>query len=221
MIMRQLREIWPMALAAMAAGTAIAAVIAIEAGVADNPSGRPVRGATLKGVAEFQAITDAGMRSRALFTEAAKVITDPRCINCHPASRSPTQGDAMHPHMPPIQAGKSGTGIAGLNCHSCHRFTNTTLPGSRVGSVPGAEHWLLAPASMAWQGLTLGEICKQLKDPARNGGRSLADIHRHMSTDHLVSWAWHPGEGRRPAPGSQEEFGALIEAWITTGAECP
>jgi hypothetical protein len=37
----------------------------------------------------------------------------------------------------------------------------------------------------------------------------------------LVGWAWHPGAGRRPAPGTQERFGEIIEAWIETGSECP
>jgi len=74
---------------------------------------------------------------------------------------------------------------------------------------------------MSWQGKTLGEICRQIKDRARNGGRSLADIRTHMATDRLVGWAWRPGEGRKPAPGTQAEFGTLIEAWISTGAHCP
>jgi hypothetical protein len=74
---------------------------------------------------------------------------------------------------------------------------------------------------MAWQGKSLGEICAQIKDPKRNGGRSLAQIQRHMGTDDLVGWAWRPGEGRNAAPGTQSEFGALITAWIATGAYCP
>jgi hypothetical protein len=196
-------------------------MLAISSGLADTPAGRSVEGGTLRSVTEFASIGDAGARSRALFTEAAKVLTDPRCMNCHPVTRSPTQGDDMHPHIPPMQAGESGMGVPGLSCTSCHRSSNTAVLGSRIGSVPGAEPWLLAPASMAWQGLTLGEICRQLKDPTRNGDRSLTDIHRHLSEDHLVGWAWHPGEGRRPAPGTQEAFGALIAAWIETGAECP
>ncbi|WP_368911016.1 Isoquinoline 1-oxidoreductase subunit [Taklimakanibacter deserti] len=207
-----------MSLILAVAAFAIVTTLAIRNVVADSPTSTAD---ALKSPADFDAIADTAARSSALFTEAAKVITDPRCMNCHPATRSPTQGDDMHAHMPPMMAGESGKGGAGLNCHACHRFGNTALAGSRVGSVPGAEHWLLAPASMAWQGLTLGEICRQLKDPTRNGGRSLADIHKHVSTDHLVGWAWHPGEGRRPAPGTQDIFGALIKAWITTGAECP
>jgi hypothetical protein len=33
---------------------------------------------------------------------------------------------------------------------------------------------------MGWEGKTLGEICAQIKDPARNGGRSVADIVHHV-----------------------------------------
>lgn len=198
-----------------------AVVLSHSSGVAQNPPQQAHESASLKPVDAFESIADPTARSRALFNEAAKVLTHPRCLNCHPPTRSPTQGETMHPHMPPIQAGAKGTGVSGINCTSCHRLNNTPVPGSRVGSVPGAEHWLLAPASMAWQGRTVGEICSQLKDPARNGGRSLADVHKHVSTDHLVAWAWHPGDGRQPAPGTQELFGALLKAWIATGAVCP
>jgi hypothetical protein len=74
---------------------------------------------------------------------------------------------------------------------------------------------------MAWQGKSLREICLQLKDGTRNGGRSLSKLHEHMAKDRLVGWAWHPGEGRSPAPGTQAQLGALIQAWISTGAHCP
>ena len=67
----------------------------------------------------------------------------------------------------------------------------------------------------------LGEICAQIKDPARNGGKDMAALVRHMAEDSLVSWGWSPGPGRHPAPGTQAEFGALIRAWAETGAHCP
>lgn len=206
-------------LAAMSA--AVVGMLSVAGGAADEAAGPDEPGPLLLTAAAFDRIADERERSVALFNEAAKVIMGPRCMNCHPATRRPTQGDDLHAHMPPIHAGEKGLGVAGLGCASCHRSGNTTLVGSRIASVPGAEHWLLAPASMAWQGLTTGEICRQLKDPARNGGRSPAEIHKHVSTDHLVAWAWHPGEGRRPAAGSQDVFGALIEAWVETGAQCP
>lgn len=209
----------------MATGTVVAGTIllGLGAGFADPsaPTATVAVARPLKSVAEFSSIPDTGTRSRALFTEAAKVITDPRCMNCHPANRTPTQGNDMHTHVPFIDAGASGIGERGIMCTSCHRSENTPLAGSRLRSIPGATPWLLAPASMSWQGLTLGGICRQLKDPARNGNRTMAKILEHLATDHLVGWAWHPGEGRRPAPGTQQEFGALVAAWIDTGAECP
>jgi hypothetical protein len=175
----------------------------------------------LKPATAFSSITDVRARSMALLTEAARVIQSPRCLNCHPMTRQPTQGDDLHPHMPPMYAGPSDHGAAGLPCKSCHGIANVATLGSFIASIPGNPRWGLAPASMAWQGKTLRELCEQIKDERRNGGRTLEDIHRHMATDPLVGWAWHPGEGRAPAPGTQAEFGALISAWISTGAYCP
>ena len=74
---------------------------------------------------------------------------------------------------------------------------------------------------MAWQGQSLQQICVQIKDRSRNGNRDMAALVHHMSEDTLVGWAWNPGAGRMPAPGSQEVFGALIKAWVASGAFCP
>lgn len=211
---------------ATAAIVAVAGIGAIAAtrtlpGVSDRPAAGPDDPRQLRPVAAFGSIGDTAARSVALFAEAAKVITDPRCMNCHPATREPTQGDDMRPHVPFMQAGLGGVGVDGLACGTCHRAENTTLVGSRIRSVPGNAHWSLAPASMGWQGLSVGEICRQLKDPDRNGGRTMAQVVKHMAEDHLVGWAWHPGEGRRPAPGTHEAFGELVAAWVDTGAHCP
>ena len=175
----------------------------------------------LRSVASFTGYADRDALSRAYFEEAGRVITGPRCMNCHPATRSPTQGDDLHPHIPHVVAGVDDKGAPGLRCISCHHAHNSPLWGDSIRSVPGHAPWALAPASMAWQGKSLGQICGLIKDPARNGGRSLAQIHTHMASDGLVGWAWSPGMGRQPAAGSQKRFGALIEAWIKTGARCP
>jgi hypothetical protein len=74
---------------------------------------------------------------------------------------------------------------------------------------------------MAWEGKTLAEICAQIKDRERNGGRSLQELVHHIGEDTLVGWGWAPGYGRQPAPGTQAEAGALAEEWVQTGAECP
>ncbi len=176
----------------------------------------------LRDPSAFASISDQAARSRALFTEAAKVITSPRCMNCHPAGNRPTQANDMHVHMPPVVRGDNGDGVPGNTCGACHTDRNFTLSEySSYQSIPGHPRWALAPVEMAWQGKSIAEICRQLKDPARNGGRDLALLHEHAAGDDLIAWGWQPGAGRDPAPGSQRQFGALIQAWIDTGAQCP
>jgi hypothetical protein len=46
----------------------------------------------------------------------------------------------------------------------------------------------------------------QIKDPARNGGRSPEQLLTFMATDSLVGWALAPGFGRAPASGTQKEL---------------
>src|SRR5262245_10196620 len=36
--------------------------------------------------------------ARAAFTEAFKVFSHPRCVNCHPAGDAPLQGEDSRPH---------------------------------------------------------------------------------------------------------------------------
>jgi hypothetical protein len=74
---------------------------------------------------------------------------------------------------------------------------------------------------MALQRRSLPEICAQIKDADRNGGRELADIVTHVTKDPLILWTWAPGAGRAAAPGTAETFAALVRAWVDTGAACP
>jgi hypothetical protein len=178
--------------------------------VSDEPSDR------LATPESFDAIGDTATRSAALFAEIGKVLTHPRCVNCHPAGDRPRQGENGRLHQPPVERGADGHGLAAMRCSICHQQANFD-----PARVPGDPDWHLAPREMAWEGKTLGEICAQIKDPERNGGRSLEALAHHIGTDHLVGWAWAPGFGRRPAPGTQKEAGALIEAWAKTGAVCP
>jgi len=195
-----------------------AAMVLILLGAVPSDAETP---ASLKSPAAVGVGKSARQRSVALFTEAGKVLQSPRCLNCHPVQRQPTQGEDLHAHTPPMQGGAGDHGVKGLPCASCHGATNVATLGQRIASVPGSAHWGLAPASMAWQGKSLRAICTQIKNTRLNGGRTLEQIHEHMAKDALVGWAWRPGEGRIPAPGTQEAFGALIKAWIETGAHCP
>jgi hypothetical protein len=171
----------------------------------------------------FATIPDTAARSRALFTEAAKVFTHPRCMNCHPATDRPLQGNDQHQHQPATQRGADGTGVAGTHCAACHTDRNYDLleRAATYRSIPGNPRWQLAPIEMAWEGKSIGDICRQLKDPSRNGGRNLALLQEHVAKNDLIAWGWSPGTGRDPAPGTQEGAGQLIQAWIDTGAQCP
>ncbi len=170
----------------------------------------------LRPVDAFAGIADPAQRSLALFEEAGKVLQHPRCVNCHPAGDRPLQGEEARLHVPAVQRGEGGLGVAGLRCTACHGAANYDPAG-----VPGHPEWLLAPIEMAWEDRTLGQICEQIKDPARNGGKDMAALVDHMAHDSLVGWGWTPGAGRTPAPGDQASFGALIEAWAASGAHCP
>ena len=164
----------------------------------------------------FTSIADTEARSAAMFAELGKVLTHPRCVNCHPAGDRPHQGELGRLHQPPVERGADGLGLAAMRCPICHQQANFD-----PGRVPGHPEWHLAPRGMAWEGKTLGEICAQIKDRERNGGRSLEELVHHIGTDSLVGWAWAPGFDRRPAPGTQKEAGTLAEAWVKTGAVCP
>jgi hypothetical protein len=171
----------------------------------------------LQSPSAFQGIGDRAQRSRAIFSELGKVLTHPRCMNCHPAGDQPLQGTDHRIHFP--SARRAGLGDS---CAACHTNRNVTLHvAASFQSVPGHPRWALAPLSMAWEGKSLGEICRQIKDTDRNGGRDLALLHEHIAKDDLVAWGWKPGPGREPAPGSQDIAGQLTKAWIDSGAECP
>ena len=118
--------------------------------------------------------------------------------------------------VPLVVRGATGHGAIGTLCKACHHTGNFD-----AGSVPGHPDWHLAPATMAWQNRSLAQVCAQIKDRNRNGGRDLAALIRHVSEDSLVGWAWAPGAGRTPAPGTQARFGDLMKAWVETGAVCP
>jgi len=174
---------------------------------------------TLRPLSQFSTIADSKARSVALFVEAGKVIQYPRCLNCHPDGDRPRQGNGMQLHQPLVLRGKDGFGATAMRCSSCHGAQN--FETTQFASVPGNKNWHLAPLEMAWQGRTLGAICSQLKDRSRNGGKTMAQLVEHMANDELVGWAWAPGRGRAPAPGTQKAFGELIRAWVDSGAHCP
>ena len=85
----------------------------------------------------------------------------------------------------------------------------------------------LSAAGLPWAAALRADEAPQLRPPAAFA--SIADPQARSAA--LFSeagkviadprWGWDPGPGRRPVAGTQQQFGALIEAWIDTGAACP
>jgi hypothetical protein len=151
----------------------------------------------------------------AAFERVASVLESPRCLNCHPRDDRPRQGDDRHVHLMNVQRGPNGQGMPAMRCSTCHQGHNNLAAG-----IPGAPHWHLAPKSMGWTGLSVGELCRTLLDRAKNGGRSVADLVQHMTSDPLVLWAWQPGANRSVPPLSQADLKIALDAWASAGAPC-
>ena len=104
---------------------------------------------------------------------------------------------------------------AKTRCVTCHTDRNFTLhERASYRSIPGHPRWMAAPIEMAWEGKSVGEICRQIKDPDRNGGRNLSLLHEHLAHDDLVAWGWQPGgEGRDPAPSARRINSGVDRHW--------
>jgi hypothetical protein len=158
----------------------------------------------------------------ASFEIVRRVLQSPRCMNCHPAGDAPLQGDDSHRHTMHVLRGPGGYGAAGLECSTCHGRANP--PDSYGPHMPPgvSTGWELPPPDMkmVFEGRAPRELCVQLKDPDRNGGRDLAGVLEHLSTP-LVKWGWSPGVGRAPVSVPYPEFIAAFKAWSAAGAPCP
>jgi hypothetical protein len=163
--------------------------------------------------------TEAIAAGKRAFVEVARVLQSPRCQNCHPAGNAPLQSDSGRPHAMNI----SRVGIAaGLACSTCHQDRNSEAIGI-AGGPPGAPHWNLPPKEtpMVFEGKTVPELCDQLKDPARNGQRSLDALLQHVRNDALVLWGWNPGGKRTTPPLTHEKFVAAFQLWVASAGACP
>jgi hypothetical protein len=160
----------------------------------------------------------------ATWSKIHAVFSHPRCANCHvgpdnvPIWSGPSSGPAPRPHGMNINGGTSRDGAAYIVCSACHAPHNAQLPHGP----PGAPAWLLAPVSMQWFGKSSAEICAQIKDKDRNGGRlTIEEVAAHIERDALVHWGWSPGPGREPAPYSAAQVAAFLRQWDAAGAPCP
>lgn len=153
-----------------------------------------------------------------------EVTSHPRCSNCHvgadnrPMWSGPTYG-APRPHGMNINAGDSRIGAEYLLCSTCHAYRED------VNDMPHAApqvamNWRLAPVEAEWFGKSSTDICNQLRDPDRNGGRDYLDLASHLDHDLILHWAWNPGGGREPAPYSLQEHVNDVLTWGVAGYPC-
>lgn len=157
--------------------------------------------------------------SKAAFLQVYKVLISPRCQNCHPSGDAPLQGDDSHVHIQNVKRGSDGHGVTAMRCNACHQDRN--LPGAHMP--PGNPKWSLPVPEhkMVFVGRSPAALCRQLKDPKQNGGRSLEQLFNHVAHDDLVGWGWNPGDGRSLPPLSREETANAMRTWISGGAACP
>ena len=128
----------------------------------------------------------------------------------HPSGDAPLQGDDSHVHTQNVVRGGAGMGKYALRCVNCHQLEN--VAGANMP--PGAPNWRLPSSQMklVFQGKSAGELCRHLKDPKQNGGRTVVNAIEHLEKDRLVLWGWAPGDGRSTPPLSHEEFARKIGA---------
>ena len=147
------------------------------------------------------------------------VLQHPRCLNCHPVGNAPLQGDDSHPHAQDVRRGADGTGVHGMRCDTCHQERNLDAPHLP----PGAPHWHLPRPEMplVFEGVGPRALAEQMRDPARNGGRTPEQLFEHMSSDALVLWGWDPGPGRAPVSTPHADLVIALRTWIDGGCAAP
>ena len=158
-------------------------------------------------------------KGEAAFSKVYEVLQHPRCMNCHPVGNAPLQTDQSIPHAMNISRASND---AGLECAACHKEQNSEQVGV-PGGPPGAPHWQLPAREMplVFEGRSLVQLCAQLKDPARNGNKTLAQLLEHVSHDALVLWGWNPGGDRTVPPVPHAEFVAAFKIWVDSNGSCP
>ncbi|MBA2544343.1 MAG: hypothetical protein H0V17_32170 [Deltaproteobacteria bacterium] len=158
----------------------------------------------------------------AAFETVRAVLQHPRCQNCHPAGDAPLQGDEGRVHQMNVLRGPEGRGMAGAECTTCHGPAN---PSSNYGLKipPGvSEGWHMPKPEekLVFVGVAPRALCEQVKDPARNGGKDMAALRKHLDTP-LVLWGWSPGFGRAPVSTPYKTFIDAWELWAQAGTPCP
>ena len=175
-------------------------------------------------MALFSSASPAQDEAQALhaFETVREELQHPRCQNCHIPGDAPLQFDQGIPHAMNVRRGHDGRGLVGMACSSCHQTRN--LPAAYGSPAPpGAPNWHLPPENMkmVFIDLSSAELCRVLKDPASNGGKSAEQLVEHVAEDKLVLWGWDPGGQRAAVAVPHARFVGAFKEWVEGGMPCP
>ncbi|MDF0600268.1 hypothetical protein P1J78_05965 [Psychromarinibacter sp. C21-152] len=159
------------------------------------------------------------------------VVSHPRCANCHvgadniPMWSGPSYGETR-PHGMFISGGESRIGAEFLPCSACHVTLDAGQSRTDGPHRPPqvALDWRLAPVDFQWFGRSSAEICAQMADPDRTGGRDWVALAEHLRDDAghggFVKWGFDPGGGRAPAPYGLQAHIDDVLTWGAAGTPC-
>ncbi|WP_375230413.1 hypothetical protein [Roseobacter sp. S98] len=179
----------------------------------------------LPGMVSAEEILGSKTDGLAAWDRIFEVVSHPRCANCHtgPSDRpmwsGPSYGETRV-HGMNIRAGESRIGAEFIPCRTCH-VTSETASNDTPHSAPQvADAWRLAPVEAHWFGQSSDDVCRQLRDPERNGGRTVEELADHLDHDVILHWAWSPGGGREPAPYNLDIHIRDLRIWGNAGQPC-
>lgn len=166
-------------------------------------------------------VSESERKAHPEFHTMMDVLTDKKCVNCHPSDGIPRQGEDSHKHFFGMAGGKDNRGFEAIQCSTCHQDSNNNFAG-----VPGAPDWSLAPESMKWFDLSRVEIAQSMLTAKTNGRRDHNALMHHLTEHELVLWAWDPGVNaagvkRVPIAVPKEEYIAAVKSWFKNGAIIP
>ena len=179
----------------------------------------------------------------AAFAYLHAVATHQRCVNCHgtdhAGQRVPTVGDtmALHPmniterHNPrkqcptPEERNRLAP-LGAIKCTSCHGVENSREPGGPPGAWDAHLEWQMPTRDITrlQRGMSKQALCRnwhaaiqeRVKQAEQCPGKKLSASElftAHIAEDGLIAWAFDPGPGRTPAPGSLERLKAAARIW--------
>ena len=148
--------------------------------------------ATLAPPESFAGISNIAAQSAALFTEAGKVLTSRRCVNCHPAGDRPLQGEEGRLHQPPVERGVDGAP------RRCVALPATRPPTSIPPACPATRIGTWRPGK--WDGRARQSTRSARRSRIRRATEA-ARFNKSRRTSPMTRWS--VGPGRRASDASR------------------